>query len=63
MGGLDPRALAALGIGYGAALVARLGIWPAESTQPAGGFVPLPLREPKRRPKEEEEAFLLAVLL
>jgi hypothetical protein len=64
MGGLNPRALATLGIGYGAALVARLGIWPDES-QPAagGGRVPLQPRDKKRRPQEEDEAFLIAALL
>jgi hypothetical protein len=32
-------------------------------TPGGGGFLPLPLREPKRRPKEDDDAFLIAVLL
>ena len=64
MGGLNPRALATLGIGYGAALVARLGIWPDESANLAGGGrVPLNPRAKKRRPQDDDEAFLIAVLL
>lgn len=36
MGGLNPRAIAALGIGYAPELLARIGIWP-DITRRAGG--------------------------
>jgi hypothetical protein len=67
---LDPRAIALLGIGYAAGLVARIGLWDA----PAGGgggkgkprrkvyptfYDPRPVIEPLRRPVEEDEAILL----
>lgn len=71
---LDPRALATLGIGYGADLLVKIGLWPAGALplhaedysaggkrRSASGF---------RRPLapvvpvvEEDEAFLLSVLL
>lgn len=69
---LDSRAVALLGIGYAAGLVARIGLWDL----PAGGgggkgkpkrkvyptfYDPGPLIEPARRPVEEDEALLLCI--
>jgi hypothetical protein len=68
---LDPRAIAALGIGYGAALVARIGLW-QDDTYSVGGapdrkkkrraglvYNPMPVIDPAIRPVEEAEALLL----
>lgn len=67
---LDPRAVATLGIGYGAGLVARIGLW-AEEIISVGGtpgrnkkrrpgmiYNPLPIIEPARGRVEEAEALL-----
>lgn len=68
---LSPRTIATLGIGYGPALVARLGIWKASEEQPEenpiqpGAFAPLsrpssPITRPfKRRTKKRREEELL----
>ena len=59
---LDPRAIATLGIGFGADLLAKIGLWPvAEPDQP--NLTGWSRRREPRKPREEEEAFLIAVLL
>lgn len=35
---LDPRAVATLGIGYGAGLLARIGLWPVAVESSGGGM-------------------------
>ena len=61
MGGLNPRALATLGIGFGASLVARLGIWPAAVfTEDMGGSVTPPRSDdPQRRRRRDDETLLV----
>lgn len=68
---LSPRAIATLGIGYGPALMARLGVWqtgdalPEENPIQPGAFAPLsrassPITRPfKRRSKKRREEELL----
>jgi len=65
---LDPRAIATLGIGYGADLLARIGLWPSTAVimpplkyRSGTGFSTA--KPPQIRPVEDEEAFLLSVLL
>jgi hypothetical protein len=70
---LDPRSIAVGGVGYGPLPMALLGVWLADdggTVPPAptfGGFTLLlpkykPQRKAPRRPIEEDEALLLAVL-
>lgn len=55
---LDPRAIATLGIGYGADLLARIGLWPSVVTPdylPGGGvFQPRRLKDPRKKREDEE---------
>lgn len=50
---LNPRAIASLGVGFGALSVAYIGLWPVgEPTRPPGGGVsgpPIAIEEPLRR--------------
>jgi hypothetical protein len=64
---LNQRAVFTLGVGYGAASMARLGLWPGgqspaepppPAVRPASGS---PGRSPRRR-VEEDEAVLLILL-
>lgn len=65
---LDPRAIATQGIGYGANLVAHIGLWPVappDSGWHGGGYLRAGVvqRDLRRRRNDDDDAFLLAVLL
>lgn len=58
---LDPRAIATLGIGYGADLLARIGLWPkaviVEDT--GGGFHAPRGDDPAKRRRRDDETLLV----
>ena len=66
---ISARAIATLGVGYGPAQVARLGLWPQAAPSPgvlpgggAGGRAAAPVSRGRNRRLSDEEILILTLL-